>query len=78
MKLSFSAAFDAGDRLAFVAMVRYVPKTQSFPLTSSILAFVAMVLYVLCVNIPVAGLYFIDKVTLLAFAIASKLPCPTL
>ena len=78
MKLSFSAAFDAGDWLAFMAMVRYVPKAQSLPLTSSMLAFVAMVRYVLFVNIPVAGLYFLDKVTLRAFAIASKRECPTL
>ena len=48
MKLSFSAAFDAGDRLALVATVRDI----------------------LLVDIPVTGLYFLDKVTLRAFAIA--------
>ena len=50
MKLSFSAAFDAGDRLALIATVRDI----------------------LFVNIPVAGLDFLDKVTLRAFAIAKQ------
>ena len=50
LKLSFSAAFDAGDRLALVATVRDI----------------------LLVNIPVAGLDFLDKVTLRAFAIAKQ------
>ena len=50
LKLSFSAAFDAGDRLALVATVRDI----------------------LFVNIPVAGLDFLDKVTLRAFAIAKQ------
>ena len=50
MKLSFSAAFDAGNWLAFVATIRDI----------------------LFVNIPVAGLYFLDKVTLGAFAIAKQ------
>lgn len=50
MKLSFSAAFDAGDRLALVATVRDI----------------------LLVDIPVAGLDFLDKVTLRAFAIAKQ------
>ena len=54
MKLSFSAAFDAGDRLALVATVRYV----------------------LFVNIPFAGLDFLDNVTLRAFAIAKKPAVP--
>ena len=50
MKLSFSAAFDAGDGLAFIATVRDI----------------------LLVNIAVAGLYFLDEVTLRAFAIAKQ------
>ena len=50
LKLSFSAAFDAGNRLAFVATVRDI----------------------LFVKIPVAGLYFLDKVTLRAFTIAKQ------
>ena len=50
LKLSFSAAFDAGDRLALVATVRDI----------------------LLVDIPVAGLYFLDKVTLRAFTIAKQ------
>lgn len=50
LKLSFSAAFDAGDRLAFVAAVRDI----------------------LLVDIPVAGLDFLDKITLRAFAIAEQ------
>ena len=50
LKLSFSAAFDTGDWLAFIATVRYV----------------------LLIDIPVAGLYFLDKVTLRAFAIAEQ------
>ena len=50
MKLSFSAAFDAGNRHALVATVRYI----------------------LLIDIPVAGLYFLDKVTLRAFAIAKQ------
>lgn len=50
LKLSFSAAFDAGDWLAFIATVRDI----------------------LFVNIPVAGLDFLDKVTLRAFAIAKQ------
>ena len=50
LKLSFSAAFDAGDRLALVATVRDI----------------------LFVNIPVAGLDFLDKVTLRTFAIAKQ------
>ena len=50
LKLSFSATFDAGDWLAFVATVRDI----------------------LFVNIPVAGLDFLDKVTLRAFAIAKQ------
>ncbi len=48
LKLYFSAAFDAGDRLALVATIRDI----------------------LLVDIPVTGLYFLDKVTLRAFAIA--------
>lgn len=48
LKLSFSAAFDAGNRLAFVATVRDI----------------------LFVKIPVAGLDFLDKVTLRAFTIS--------
>ena len=54
LKLSFSAAFDAGDRLAFIAMVRYV----------------------LFVNILVAGLYFLDEVTIRVFAIAKQSAVP--
>ena len=50
LKLSFSAAFDAGDWLAFVATVRDI----------------------LLVDIPVARLDFLDKVTLWAFAIAEQ------
>ena len=50
LKLSFSAAFDAGYWLALVVTVRDI----------------------LLVNIPVAGLYFLDKVTLRAFAIAKQ------
>ena len=50
LKLSFSAAFDAGDRLALVATVRDI----------------------LFVNIPVAGLDFLDKVTLRTFTIAKQ------
>ena len=50
MKLSFSAAFDAGDRLALVATVRDI----------------------LLVNIPVAGLDLLDKVTLRAFTISQQ------
>lgn len=50
LKLSFSAAFDAGDRLALVATVRDI----------------------LLVNIPVAGLDFLDKVTLRAFTISQQ------
>ena len=50
LKLSFSAAFDAGDRLALVATVRDI----------------------LLVDIPVTGLYFLDNVTLRAFAIAEQ------
>jgi len=50
LKLSFSAAFDAGYWLAFVATVRDI----------------------LLIDIPVAGLYFLDKVTLRAFAIAKQ------
>ena len=54
MKLSFSAAFDAGDRLAFVATVRNI----------------------LLVDIPIAGLDSLDKVTLRAFAIAEHSAVP--
>ena len=50
LKLSFSAAFDAGNRFALIATVRDI----------------------LFVNIPVAGLDFLDKVTLRAFAIAKQ------
>ena len=50
LKLSFSATFDTGSGLAFVATVRDI----------------------LFVNIPVAGLDFLDKVTLRAFAIAKQ------
>ena len=50
LKLSFSAAFDAGNWLALIATVRDI----------------------LLVDIPVAGLYFLDKVTLGAFAIAKQ------
>ena len=50
LKLSFSAAFDTGDRFAFIATIRDI----------------------LFVNIPVAGLDFLDKVTLRAFAIAKQ------
>ena len=50
LKLSFSATFDTGYGLAFVATVQDI----------------------LFVNIPVAGLDFLDKVTLRAFAIAKQ------
>ena len=50
MKLSFSAAFDTGDWLTFIATVRDI----------------------LLIDIPVTGLYFLDKVTLRAFAIAKQ------
>ena len=50
LKLSFSAAFDAGYWFAFIATIQDI----------------------LLVKIPVAGLYFLDKVTLGAFAIAKQ------
>ena len=50
LKLSFSAAFDAGNWLALIATLRDI----------------------LLVDIPVAGLYFLDKVTLRAFTIAKQ------
>ena len=50
LKLSFSAAFDTGDWLAFIATVRDI----------------------LLVDISVAGLDYLDKVTLRAIAIAKQ------
>lgn len=50
LKLSFSATFDAWDRLALVATVRDI----------------------FLVDIPIAGLDFLDKVALRAFAIAEQ------
>ena len=56
--------------------LRYIQQLKlSFPAVFDAgdwLAFIATVRDILLVKIPVAGLYFLDKVTLRAFAIAQQ------